>query len=75
VLFGLSVRDVLQLQLLADYVKVSQDGDQHHRGLVFFDRNHFAVDPTGHGVPSDARRGRKHECNAGSYISAHTWFP
>lgn len=75
VFFGLGVRDVLQLQLLADYVKISQDGDQHHRGLVLFDRNHFARDPTGHGLTSAARRGRKHECNAGTYMSAHVWFP
>ena len=59
----MGVRDAVQLQLLADYVKVSQDGDQHHRGLVLFDRTHFAIDPTGHHVSQARRRGLKHECN------------
>ena len=30
-----------KLQLISDYIKISQDGDQHHKGLIMFDKMTF----------------------------------
>ena len=57
----MGVKDYITLQLVSDHVKVMQDGDQHHKGVVLFDNAHYRDHDDG-GGPGAAGIVRRERC-------------